>query len=345
MLVGLVFLFSCTKKGPIAPDLGVISGPVDFGNPFAVSNANPNFNNNDQIYFGATFNKETHWLITVKGNTSGAVKRFEGTGTVISIANSVWDGTADSVISFRAEAVTAKLSFPSANPKPNPLILNITILGKKNGNYGNVLVTDFSATKFSGAGADPNIYWPSDFVATFTNNDIPNINPDGNPYCTMGPYGAWQPNPNFPGHNSPYIDFLTISANSVGYPTYFPLIADPTKIYFNIMMYNSVLPTNTWFNIILHEDYTVGATTVTVPKTITIKPNWNTGWKLISVPYLNFKLTDTTQTINNPQKIRDVQFVLLSNAPQVALDAGPTVYQVSANFDHVIFSQYKPYQP
>ncbi|HWZ21673.1 MAG TPA: hypothetical protein VNW06_03415, partial [Cytophagaceae bacterium] len=54
LVIGLVFLFSCTKKEPIGPDLGVISGPVDFGNPFAVSNANPNFLNNDQIYFGAT---------------------------------------------------------------------------------------------------------------------------------------------------------------------------------------------------------------------------------------------------------------------------------------------------
>lgn len=337
MLVGLVFFFSCAKKQQIAPDLGVISGPVDFGNAFAVSNANPNFNNNDQIYFGATFNKQTHWLITVKGNTSGAVKRFEGTGTIISIANSVWDGTADSVISFRAEAVTAKLSFPSASSAsaPFPLILNITIAAPKNLNYGHVLITDFSAGLIGA--------WTHDWSTPATPSDIAPIkNPDGNKYCTIGPIAAWQPNLSFKPHTSPYLDYLDITATSVGYSTYFPLIADPTKVYFNMMVYNSVLPTYTWINVTLNEDHpTIPGTLVS--KSINIYPNWNTGWKLITVGYLDFKLADTSVTINNPQKIRDVQIVLLSSAPQTILDA--KVVTTSATFDHLIFSQYKPYQP
>src|SRR6185369_1349430 len=102
-----------------------------------------------------------------------------------------------------------------------------------------------------------------------------------------GPGAAWQPNLDFPGHLSPYVDFLTISANSVGYPTYFPLIADHTKIYFNMMMYNATLPTYTWLDVTIHEDHPSIADSI-IAKTITIKPNWNTGWKLLTFSYSDF---------------------------------------------------------
>jgi hypothetical protein len=348
ILIGLIFLFSCAKKEPIAPDLGVISEPVGFGNAFAVNNANPNFYNNDKIYFSATFSKQTHWLVTITGNTSGAVKTFEGNGTEISAFNAYWDGTANALPSFRAEVVTAVLSFPSAisASAPFPLSLNITIVKPKDLNYGNVLVTDFNVAKFGGSSANPNLFWPHDFVSTMAYNDIPHINPDGNPYCIMGPYGAWQANTNFVGHNSPYVDFLGISANSVGYPTYFPLIADPTKIYFNMMVYNNALPSNAWIQVTLSEDNLhpnpVLNDTI-IGKTINIYPNWNTGWQLVTASYLDFKSSDTTITSNNPQKIRGITIVLLSNASQAILDAGTN--PVSATFDHLIFTHYKPYQP
>jgi hypothetical protein len=336
LVIGLFSLFSCAKKEPIAPDLSVISGPVDFGNPFAVSNSNPNFNNNDQIYFSATFNKETHWLITVTGNASGAVKTFEGDGTVISATNATWDGTANSVPSFRAEAVTATLSFPSSTTKtaPYPLSLTITIAAPKDLNYGHVLITDFSAGLVTG--------WTHDWAYPAFPNDIPLKNPDGNNYCTIGPIASWQLNLSYKPHISPYLDYLNIPASSVGYPTYFPLIADPSKIYFNMMVYNTVLPTYTWIEVILSENHPTIPDSI-ISKSINIYPNWNTGWKLVTVGYLDFKLADTTVTLNNPQKIRDVNIILLSTAPQAVLDAKTVT--TGATFDHLIFSQYKPYQP
>jgi len=349
-MIGVLFLFSCAKKEPVAPDLGVISGPVSFGNPFAVNNANPNFYNNDKIYFSATFGKQTHWLITITGNTSGAVKTFEGTGTEISVSNAYWDGTADALPSFRAESVTAVLSFPNASSAsaPFPLSLTITIAKAKDLNYGHVIITDFNVAKFVDVSLNPNpnISWPHDFVSTMAYNDIPHINPDGNPYCIMGPHGAWQANTSFKGHNSPYIDFLGISANSVGYPTYFPLIGDPTKIYFNMMVYNNAIPSNVRIQVTLSEDNLHPNPVLKdsiIAKTINIYPNWNTGWKLVTARYLDFKSSDTTVISNNPQKIRGVTIVLLSTASQAVLDAGTN--PVSATLDHLIFTQYKPYQP
>lgn len=338
LLAGLVSLslFSCVKE-KVGPDLKAISEPVTFVTPFAASDINPDFNNGDKVYFSATFAADAYWVLTITGTTSGAVKTFSGTGTLIK--NATWDGFADDLPSFGVENATAVLSFPRSTTAS--VSINLTLSSQKNHDAGHVLITDFTTTKFSGPGANPDLFWPSDWVATAAKNNIPYVNPDGNPFCMMGPNGAWQANADFPGHNSPYVDFLTISANSQGYPTYFPLIADPTKVYFNMMMYNDATTTNTWLQVIIHEEHP--STGATMAKSISIKPNWTTGWKLLTFRYQDFKLADTTEVINNPQKIKDIQLVLLSNASQAILDAGTN--PVSASFDHLIFTHYKPYQP
>jgi hypothetical protein len=231
-LIAFIFLFSCTKKEKIAPDLKDVLGPVEFENAFTVSNINPNFTNGDKVYFTAKFKHDAQWVITIVGSTSGAVKTFEGTGTSIVASAAMWDGTANTVPSFRVETAVVTLSFPRASSvSGSTLSYNISIGGTKNLNYGHVLVTDFAVTKFSGPGADSTL-WASDWAPTAAHNDVPQINPDGNSYCIMGPAAAWQPNQDFLPHKSPYIDFLKIPAYSQGYTSnYFPLIADPTNIF------------------------------------------------------------------------------------------------------------------
>jgi hypothetical protein len=345
----LCFLFSCAKKERVSPDLEQILGPVQFVQPFTVSDTIPNFANGNTVAFSAQFQNEASWVITITGAVSGAVKTFTGTGTSISISSTIWDGTANTVPSFRTEQVIAVLSFPQASSVStnSTLSYHIRIVGTKNLNAGHVLVTDFSVNKIQNVyngnfAAVPPTMWPSNYPTTVTSNDIPFLNPDGNPYCTDGPQAPWQPNTSYIGHISPYIDHLIISATSVGYPTYFPLIADPTQIYFNIMVYSNTLPNYTWLQVILNEESPTNPDSV-MGKTINIYPNWNTGWKLVTASYLNFKFSDTTIISNNPQKIKSIQLTLLSSAPQAILDAGTHPVQVS--YDHLIFSQYKPYQP
>ncbi len=349
LIIGLIVLGSCAKKEKIGPDLEALYKPVQFATPFAVNNTSPNFSVGDKVYFSAKFKNETYWLITVTGNTSGAVKYFYGTGTFIS--NATWDGSADILPSFAAETVSAELSFPRS--ATSFVSIGLTIVGAKNHDAGNVLITDFSTTKFGLSNANVNTLWPSDWVATVTGNNIPYSNPDGNQYCRMGPNAAWQNNASYPGHKSPYIDFLTISANAQGYPTYFPLIADPSQIYFNAMVYYdplvSINADKMWFQVILHEEDKTNPSSI-VAKSVNIyfKTPVNgvlppARWDLVSIPYLDFKTSDSTQTHINPQKIKDVQLVLLSKAKQDVLDAG--TYPVSVTFDHLIFTHYKPYQP
>ena len=361
VLIGMISLFSCVKKEQIAPDLGASSATVSFVDPFAVSNASPNFTNNEKIYFTATFAAQTSWVITVEGNNSKAIKTFEGFGTSISVTNALWDGTANIIPSFRVEAVTATLSFPYS--KTAAVSLPISILGTKNLNYGNVLITDFYTTNkinqiYNGKFFQVyNTTWPSDWGPTTVANDVPLRNPDGNQYCTMGPQYAWSDDLSNKGHKSPYLDQMFISATSLGYPTYFPLTADPSQIYFNIMVYNnSKDPLNkyTWLQVTLHEDHPSIPDSI-IAKTINIKPTWESGWKLLTYRYLDFIGSDSSHVLTNPHKIKDVNIVLLSDAPTTTLDltykdptnalADPNIPKTTANFDHLIFTQYKPYQP
>lgn len=350
-VVSLFFLFSsCGKKERIGPDLSEVSGPVEFEEAFTVSNTNPNFANGEKVYFSAKFKADAHWVITIKGNTSTAVRKFEGTGRTISSENVVWDGSVEAPPSFRAETAVATLSFPDASSVPAvTLAYNITISGARNSNYGHVLVTDFSVDRIQNVydgnfAAVPANKWPSNFAVTAVHNDLPLINPDGNQYCTFGPQPAWQVNADFMPHLSPYLDHMIITATSVGYPTYFPLIGIPSQVYFNIMVYNN--PTSatnkyTWLQVTLTEDHPTAAG-VTVAKSVNIYPDWS-GWKVVSIPYTNFLIGDGTTVLYNPQKIRSMQLTLLSRAPQDILDAATFPTEVSV--DHIIFSHYKPYQP
>ena len=127
LLIGLSVLFSCSKKEQIAPDLSKITLPVEFVTPFSVSKSTPNFKT-DSIYFTAAFKNETFWVITIKGNLSGAERVFarsDKDGLEISKANSLWDGSAYSVAAFRAESATATLSFPYSKTAPISIPLNI----------------------------------------------------------------------------------------------------------------------------------------------------------------------------------------------------------------------------
>jgi len=349
LLIGFVFLLGCKKNEKIAPDLKEISGPVDFEEEFKVSTTNPNFSNGEKVYFTAKTKADAYWVVTVVGATSGAVKTFTGTGREITVTNATWDGTADILPSFRTENITMTLSFPKASAVNSTLPLSYagTIAGVKNLDEGGVLITNFNETPtkiqdvYDGNfAAVPANRWPSNWVETVTRNDTPLPNPDGNRYCLMVPQVAWEDNMDFPGHKGPYIDHMIITANSVGYATYFPLIADPGKIYFNIMMHNSSAASKTWFQITLFEkDVALND----VAKSYNIRPTWEDGWRIVSIPYTGFKLADTTVVSNNPQRITGLQLTLLSGESQEILDAGAN--PVSASFDHLIFTHNKPYQP
>ena len=133
ILLGFLFLVSCSKKEQIAPDLGAISSPVQFETAFAISNTSANFKNNGQVYFNASFKEETYWVITIKGNSSGAIKTIErsgSSGTEISQTNASWNGSVDgnSIAIFDLETAKATLSFPYSQTAPVSVTFNISAI-------------------------------------------------------------------------------------------------------------------------------------------------------------------------------------------------------------------------
>lgn len=322
-------LASCKKPEQLGPDLVGIYGPVTVTESFAVNTPTVNFANGGNVFFTAKFKNDAVWTITITG-ANGAKKIISGISKEINAENSTWIGVADILPSFAAGSVTATLSFQNdAQTESVPF----TITQKRVSDLEtDVLVTDFLVTKVQNYGAIPvpPDKWPSDFPLTI-NSETSYGFPDGNAYLTMGdPTAPWQ------GAGSPYVDILTITpANSiVDYGNYYPLYADPTKVYFNIMVYNTGTPT--WLQIAFLEDGVVA-------RGIDIKPNW-TGWKLVSVKYSDL-IPNSSDAASNvrPQKITGIQLVLLSNVP--VADPALATTPVKTAFDHICFTHNKPYQP
>ncbi|MBC7486352.1 MAG: hypothetical protein H7282_06350 [Cytophagaceae bacterium] len=327
----LVLIASCRNKEPLGPTL-----KVNILQPLAVSTPSVDFSTGGKVFFTAVFENSAAWTITIKGN--GATKVINGVSKEINEGNSSWIGTVDVPPSFIAGSVTAVLSF-----QIDPLTNNVpfTISAKRIADKLNdVLVTDFTSSPVQNYSATPTApgNWPSTYPLT-VNTNIDYVNPDGNAYELMGDVAPWQ------GSGSPFVDIVTISPrNSIqNYGTYYPILyTDPSQVYFNIMVYNTGTPV--WLEISFFEvEGVVANGTATPDRHLTIKPNW-TGWKMVSVKYSDLIPSNAEAAANiQPQKITDIQIVLLSNVK--ADNPALTATIVRTAFDHITFTHKAPYQP
>lgn len=329
IFLAMMLIASCRNKEQLGPTL-----KVNVLTPLAVNTPTVDFSTGNKIFFTASFENSAAWIITITGS-NGSQKILTGVSKEINEENSSWTGTADALPSFKAESVTAVLSFqidPATDSVP------ITISARRiSDKPTDVLVTNFVSApvkNFGSPGAFQPTDWPSDFA--YTGNSDPAGNypfPDGNKYLIMGPQAPFQ------GNGSPYVDLLRIYATGAMTPMqYFPLnTTDPTKVYFNIMVYNTGTPT--WLQIGLFENQDLDSPV----RHIEIKPNW-TGWKLISVKYSDFIANTPDAALKlEPQKISGIQIVLLSNVSTSSSELATT--PVKAAFDHITFTNDAPYQP
>ena len=330
VLLAVFMVTSCRNKEQLGPDL-----VVKIKESLAVSNSSVDFSAGESIYFTAKFERDVIWILTITGS-NGAKKIFNGVGKEVNAQNSSWIGTADVLPSFIAGAATATLSFST---DPQTQSVPVTIVAKRVSDLAtDVLVTDFvtAPVKNYGTGTFLPTDWPSDFPNT-SNNDpaaFPEGTypfPDDNKYLIMGPFNPHQ------GNGSPYVDLLRIYAPAAmgHYAQYFPISSDSSRVYFNIMVYNTGTPT--WLQVSLFE----GTDLDNPVRTINIKPNW-TGWKLVSVKYSDFQVNSPNTPLQS-EKISGIQLVLLSNV-SVTSASLPTT-NVKAAFDHITFTHDKPYQP
>jgi len=103
-------LSSCHREKADSVGPSYISAPDGFAvNSFSASTTTVDFTSGNVKFSGALTNAVT-WIITIKGQTSGAVHQI--TGTSDNFSNVVWTGNHDGTEFFRAgETVTATLSF------------------------------------------------------------------------------------------------------------------------------------------------------------------------------------------------------------------------------------------
>jgi len=327
-----------------------IYGPVTITQPLAVSTPSVNFATGGQVFFTAKFQNSAVWTITIT-EPNGAKKTINGISKEINAENSTWVGTADVLPEFIVGTVTATLSFQNDPSVTNNTSFSVT--GKHiSGNSSDVLVSDFVVEKgYCYCALCPTCdippgNWARDFPK-FNNTESVYGYPDGNPYLIMGdtshPYNTNSARP-WQGNGSPYVDIVTISPRNsqINYGTYYPLYADPTKVYFNIMVYNTGTPT--WLEISFYEvEPVVKNGTAKPDRHLTIKPDW-VGWKLISVKYSDL-IPNSNDAIGNiqPQKITDIQIVMLSNLSPS--DPAMPNTPIKTALDHIIFTHNAPYQP
>ena len=109
-----ILLGSCkTDEDFIGPELVIVDpATFSFTEDLETSNDTIDFETTSAS-FTAKFNQRVNWTITLKGNTSGAIKTLTGTGEEIETANTNWDGSFDletKLKLFQDEKVIATVS-------------------------------------------------------------------------------------------------------------------------------------------------------------------------------------------------------------------------------------------
>ncbi|MFN3404034.1 MAG: hypothetical protein ACK40G_08055 [Cytophagaceae bacterium] len=324
------FSTSCKKDDAMGPDTeGVLNPPV-VTEGLTVSNSNPNFSTGDKVHFNAAFARDAYWRITLIGQSSNARKVIEGVSSKVNIQNSIWDGSATDVPSFRQENVSVLLTFPYF---PNDTLkASFSIAGIVNNASKGILVSDFeniNPSKFAVPDNTDSIRWQTDWPLTnTTHNTFPKVQGNSYLYFEGTP---WAGTP-----VSPYIDFLTIrpygatiNGASANYGRYFPLYADPNKVFFNIMVYGT--GTQARLLIVFTEE---GGR----QRELNIYTDW-TGWRQVSVSYASLLNEGELLSTVKPNRITQLQLVLLSNYNPH--EGRP----VSIAVDNIIFTHNQPFQP
>jgi|GEM_PF-2726111 len=343
----LLFAVSSCSKETLGPDIVGLYSPATIIDSLKKSQPNVDFSKDETVYFTAKFEKTTDWLLTLKGNTSGAVKTFTGVSSSLDVSNARWTGYANTVPSFQKENITATLTFKHTT---DTLKTTITTTGLRNLDKDGVLVTNFSSFKFVHSWANDPVNQNCDWAyADKLYNGFPKA--DGGAYCTMmgHPWKNDFNNDKIHPVTNPYVNYLDIKASKAdfNYVDYFPLPADSNRVYFSLMVYGTGTPNTRLLVNFMEENIDA--------RYADIKITW-TGWKLLTFQYA--ELLDKITTKNQPDKVNQVSFILLNSktgpfeATGSFIDpvANPPLDDqnpnfVSVAFDHPTFTINHPYQP
>jgi hypothetical protein len=269
---------------------------------------------NQKQSFTASFSQKVSWIITLRGDISGAVKTISGLSDHIDASNSSWGGEQNEGVFFQAEKVTATLSF----------------LGSA-GNYAtNFEITTpkvYEEALNMGNGFDPegNLYGP--------------VYPDAGDKFEYGIVEAGiQGRHAFKMSGTDFGKNYYLGVYRSDYSGAEKLPATPENVYFNVYVFgkgdaDSKLKLAGKEDDDLsgkYDDQTDDSWEFEIPLS-------HVGWKMISVKYSDFKISGEknyggsgNQTFE-PQKLVNVDFALISGKPGGSAEAMFDFPSVTAN--------------
>ena len=306
LFVCLAVVFSCEKNDIEGPSLNDLYGELDIVEGLKIIGDSVDFENNETLYFTASFSKIVDWQIRIHGLTSGSVKIISGKSNEINISNSRWDGSSTDLPFFVSnENCNVKLTFEAHD---DIIESTIHIMSAKDYNDENtVLITDFEV------GFNPN--FTGFFQAGCTKALTQGGSGQGSNHLQQFGTCSW--------------DWL------IGYVDYFSdfwfnentLINDPSQVYFNIMVKGDSTISiadgvpNSMLKIEFYEDENGDgyhdATSEDMYETGLIPVDW-TGWRMISIRYddiENLPAAPSSQGdgIRKPNEVYNVRTLLLAN--------------------------------
>jgi len=290
----------------------------------------------DSLYFKAKFSESVSWGITIKGLTSGAVKSFNGLSDSISISNSKWDGSADGYRFFqKGENAVAVLSILGSSISYSDTF-NVFIQKIYKGTLNGVKYTPID--DFDGNGTYPLAAVTPDQKDT----DII-FTTDTNLYVN-GTH-SYRMRANDANWNS-YDGAITTTNlydlnNGAGVIT----IKDPAQLYFNLYIYGTGTP-QTSVAVELFENEmkqpSVYNQSLNDAYIYHIPVDW-IGWRLVSVPYIDFKKAPDPKAGGNGNGVKEPWLV---SGVSVTLESYPTAGKtIEAYVDVITLTEGDVFRP
>jgi hypothetical protein len=111
---------------PDGPNLVDRFGPFNVIQNLESNREQVDFSNGELVVFSAEFNKNIEWVITITGQSNGAVKTTEGSNRLLNAENATWEGGITDLPLFKEEMVTVILTVPEEPDYADTLEIDIT---------------------------------------------------------------------------------------------------------------------------------------------------------------------------------------------------------------------------
>ncbi|MEM9897657.1 MAG: hypothetical protein AAF789_14955, partial [Bacteroidota bacterium] len=111
---------------PVGPNLFDRFGPFEYLDTLQVSDTIVDFSAGETVSFTAGFNKNVPWLLTITGQTTGAVKTITDFNSKLDQNNSTWDGGTTELPLFTNEVCMVVLSVPEEPEFGDTLMVQVT---------------------------------------------------------------------------------------------------------------------------------------------------------------------------------------------------------------------------